>query len=674
MARPLSRHRRNLRGRVVFVLALAAAVLATGGQAAHADGYQRLEGSGSTWSANAMAAWTVEAHKLDMTVDFNPNGSSAGRADFAQGTTDFAMSEVPYQFHPEDGSGSEEIARPYAYIPMVAGGTSFMYHLEVAGRHVTNLRLSPATITKIFTGVITDWSDPLITADYGAQLPSKTITPILRADGSGTSAQFTRYMSRVQPDLWHAFCVKRGLPATCGMTSSYPGFEGAKSLSGSTQVAGYISASYGDGAIGYVEYSYAKKAPGPVVKVLNPAGYFVEPTAASVAVALTQAQIEIDNHDPDVYLTQKLDGVYTDTDKRSYPLSSYSYMIIPTSETGRFNKDKGRTLGDFAAYVLCQGQQDADDLGYSPLPVNLVQAAFDQLSLIPGADPANLNVTKCANPTFNPDGSNNLADNAPYPQECDVAAQGPCTTGTAGMKDQPTDFLPSLHAGATTPAGDVPSGTNPQTGGSGGGSDAGGTGAGGGQPGASGASGTGGASTPAVLAPGSVVEGDGSVTDGKGRKLAPPGSIRAPKGSKVDKNGNITTPAGKTIQGSDAVAPRPVGGGSSRAVQGASRAPSVPSHVDAASGAVVPNNPGAGNPGTGGSDTTGGTGLVLGSDGSAATIAGAALPMAATTQIGPVRESGTTVLLFVLAAFALLGAVVVPPLLPLLMPSTKDKQ
>ena len=90
-----------------------------------------------------------------------------------------------------------------------------------------------------------------------------------------------------------------------------------------------ISSAAGNGTIGYVEYSYPVNAHYPVVKVENKAGYFVEPTQYNVAVALTKAKINQDKSSKD-YLTQILDGVYTHPDPRAYPLSSYSYMIIPT--------------------------------------------------------------------------------------------------------------------------------------------------------------------------------------------------------------------------------------------------------------------------------------------------------------------------------------------------------
>ena len=99
-----------------------------------------------------------------------------------------------------------------------------------------------------------------------------------------------------------------------------------------------------------------------------------------------------------MYLTQQLDGVYTDTDPRSYQLSSYSYLILPTKVGGQFNEAKGRTLGAFAYYAMCQAQQQSASLGYSPMPINLVQASFDQIRKIPGVEVQNIDIADVQEP------------------------------------------------------------------------------------------------------------------------------------------------------------------------------------------------------------------------------------------------------------------------------------
>lgn len=215
-----------------------------------------------------------------------------------------------------------------------------------------------------------------------------------------------------------------------------------------------MSQNYGDGSINYVEYSYALKSGFPVAKVLNAAGYYIEPTASSVAVALLKAQIDT-NKGTANYLTQILDGVYNNPDPRTYPLSSYSYMIVPTQVAGIFTEAKGKTLSAFANYFLCEGQQQAGTLGYSPLPMNLVLAGFDQIKLIPGAQASNVDINSCHNPTFKPGdspNSNQLAVTAPQPAACDKQGTSQCNTGTAGAANTPTVTSGSGTGGASAGA------------------------------------------------------------------------------------------------------------------------------------------------------------------------------------------------------------------------------
>ncbi|MDX6739114.1 phosphate ABC transporter substrate-binding protein PstS [Actinocorallia sp. A-T 12471] len=407
--------------------------------AAAAD-FVPVTGSGSTWSQVALDQWAAAVKKNGITVNYTGSGSTAGRTDFRSAQVDFAVSEIPFQLRPEDGSPPEVSKRDYAYMPIVAGGTAFMYHLTKNGKRVENLRLSGETITKIFTGKITNWSDPAITKDMnGVQMPNRKITPVTRSDGSGTTAQFSLWMDGQYPDLWRAFFKKKGL------TSYYPTLPGGKQQNGSNGVAAYVAASYGEGAITYVEYAYARNAGYPVVKVKNKSGYFTLPTASNVAVALTKAEIDSD-------LTQKLEGVYNSADKRAYPLSSYSYMIIPTSTQAPFTKEKGQTLSTFIDYFLCAGQQKAPELGYSPLPKNLVEAAYRQLNRIPGHITAGTDLSKCHNPTFE-GGKNVLLETAPQPEACDQEGKIPCgepgagTTATAGP-----GATAAPTANATTPA------------------------------------------------------------------------------------------------------------------------------------------------------------------------------------------------------------------------------
>lgn len=504
--------------RLGILAALLGILASTAATPAVADTYTPISGAGSTWAENAVDEWRRAVNQYGMRISYAGTGSSDGRRQFLSGTVDFAVSDIPFQTHPTDGSAAERpAAGSYAYMPIVAGGTVFMYHLTVNGKRVTNLRLSGDVVTKIFTGVVKTWDDPVIRTDNpGLQLPHRTIVPVVRSDGSGSTAQFTLWMTNQHKALWQAYCRKVGRSGSCGQTSNYPTSPGMIAQSGDLGVAGYVAQNYGEGAIGYVNYSYALNAHYPVAKILNHSGYYTEPTPQNVAVSLLKARINTNKSSPD-YLTQQLDGVYNDSDRRNYPLSSYSYMILPLKVRGTFSTVKGRTLGAFSYYFMCQGQQQAPKLGYSPLPINLVKAGFDQIRRIPGVQTRNINIKRCNNPTFTPDGHNRLADTAPYPKPCDKKGAPPCTTGSGGAKD-----------------GDG-------NGGSGGGSAAGGTANGGSSAtGGNGTAGTGGSGGPSVdpdtgqtIAPGASA-GGGSGGTGTGADntvaLAQPVAVAAGHG------------------------------------------------------------------------------------------------------------------------------------------------
>jgi len=438
--------RRVLRATFAFTLiaTIAIAPAVSHASTASADGpvgvvYQPIEGAGSTWSANALQQWIRNVFdNFRWKISFNDQGSSAGRQLFRQGTTDFGVSEIPYAL-PNSDSPDPRPDRPFAYLPIVAGGTALMYNLIIGGQRVTNLRLSGETVSKIFTGVITKWNDPAIAADNPKlALPAITIVPVVRSDGSGTTAQLTSWMIAQHPSIWNAYCAKAGR-TNCGITSNYPVVPGSAFLAqqGSNQVASTVAKNSSVGAITYVESSYAKNARFPVAKLLNAAGYYTEPTASNVAVSLLSAVINSDVNSQE-YLTANLSPVYNNPDPRVYALSSYSYIIVPTAIEGNFTLDKGLTLADFVSYFLCEGQQQAEVLGYSPLPINLVQGGLDQAQKIPGGNPQNKNISTCNNPTFSPDGTNKLANEAPQPQACDKRGSDQCLTGTGGASDTTT--------------------------------------------------------------------------------------------------------------------------------------------------------------------------------------------------------------------------------------------
>jgi hypothetical protein len=108
---------------------------------------------------------------------------------------------------------------------------------------------------------------------------------------------------------------------------------------------------------------------------------------------------------------------------------------------------------------LCEGQQQAEVLGYSPLPVNLVKVGLEQVTMIPGADTSKINIAKCNNPTFSSTGENTLAKNAPMPDACDKKGVEQCTAGTGGASGTTSGGTTGGTTGTGTTGGVIGTGT-----------------------------------------------------------------------------------------------------------------------------------------------------------------------------------------------------------------------
>jgi ABC-type phosphate transport system substrate-binding protein len=510
-------------------LTLGAIELASGGHPAEAASYTPIVGSGSSWVYPAMNNWITNVKQFQIVVNYSPSGSSQGRNDFKSGLADFGTSEIPYGV--QDGTSFDPPpTRGYAYIPDAAGGTTFMYNLNINGQRVTNLRLSGKTIADIFTNKVTTWDNPEIKADNPQlTLPSIPIIPVVRSDGSGATAQFTQWMIATNGLDWTNYCAAVGR-SPCTQTSTYPIQSGTAMINvpQDAGVAGYVSQAGSNGAIGYVEYSYALQTAFPVAKVLNADGYYTLPSPGHVAVSLLKAGINSNTSSP-LYLTQDLSGVYGDSDPRTYELSSYSYMIIPTDLKSNMTANKGYTLGAFGQFLLCVGQSQVDALGYSALPINLVEEAFAQLRKIPGnAVPAEDTsaIQQCNNPTFSTNGTNTLATNDPQPLACDKQGSTQCAQGVA----EPTEG--GAQTGGSSVGSGTTGGTTTGTGTTGSPSTTGGTSTTGGR-------GTGGTST----------TGSGATVKGPTGAPSSSGTGTTGTGQHCDPNTGACTPAGGSSTG-----------------------------------------------------------------------------------------------------------------------------
>src|SRR5450432_4014783 len=449
--------RRALRASL-FATAVVAVSVAVGGSAGAAGTHARIEGSGSSWSANAVNQWIADVNSQGLQVVFNGIGSAQGRKDYALKTTDFGVSDIGYLgTDPVSGATDTAQGRPYAYLPIVAGGTSFPYNIVAGGKQINNLRLSGQTLAKIFTNGITNWNDPAITADNnGRALPSIPIIPVVHSEGSGSTYQFTAYLAKQFPQVWTQFS------GNANPTEYFPRTGTQIAQNGSDQVMNFVRSKSANGAIGFDEYSYGLLTRTPVAKIENSAGYFTLPSQYAVAVALTQAIINDDPTSKD-YLLQNLANVYSYSDARTYPLSSYSYMILPigtNAQDSQMTTAKRQTLADFMYFSLCVGQKEMGPIGYSPLPINLVTAGFSQLAKLqvadPGVDLRQKDASTCNNPTFIPGQPtrNYLAEIAPQPLACDKSGAGPCGF-TAPQTANPTNPANTAKpsAGATASPG-----------------------------------------------------------------------------------------------------------------------------------------------------------------------------------------------------------------------------
>ncbi|HUN31506.1 MAG TPA: substrate-binding domain-containing protein [Trebonia sp.] len=468
---PATRLRRLRGGALLLVMAILGMMALGPASVAQASTYVPIIGAGSTYAYPALNQWATNLESQGLSISYTPNGSASGRQNYLANTVDYAGSDIAFltkgDADPFAGVDIQQTNFAYSYIPDVAGGLSFLYNLQVDGHKIRNMRLSGKTLAEIFTGQISNWDNPAITHDYGQQLPSIPITVVTRSDGAGESYFLTNWMLKEYSSLWVPYCKAQGGGSLCNTTPTefYPAqHAGFKALDGAQDVEQYVNSPVNNGAIGYAEYAYAIPDQIPVVSMLNAGGYYVQPTASNVAIALEKAQINEDPSSVD-FLMQNLVDVYTDPDPRAYPLSSYSYLIVPRNsrpgapEGARgFPATKGATLSTYVNYILCQAQQSAGQLGYSPLPAPMVVGGFLQDGHIPGAvkSPASSNYSGCNNPAYE-NGKDVLTATAPYPNACQKAS-APLNCTVVGGKPVSTNSSGngggnSSNGGAGSPTG-----------------------------------------------------------------------------------------------------------------------------------------------------------------------------------------------------------------------------
>jgi phosphate transport system substrate-binding protein len=227
---------------------------------------------------------------------------------------------------------------------MTAGAIVLSYNLPSVQQQI---KLPRDVYTNIFLGNIKSWNDPKITAaNPGVNLPNQPITVVHRSDGSGTTGVFTAHLSAISPQ-WK---TKVG----SGKTVNWPAGVGAKGNEGVTaQIA------QTQGAIGYVEYGYAKQNNLKFAALQNKAGQFVAPSEESASKTLES-----------VALPPNLRAFITDPDGQgSYPIVTYTWLLVYKQYP---DKNKAKAIEAMIEYGLTDGQKVSSQLGYVPLPQNVV--------------------------------------------------------------------------------------------------------------------------------------------------------------------------------------------------------------------------------------------------------------------------------------------------------------
>ncbi|HXY94864.1 MAG TPA: substrate-binding domain-containing protein [Acidimicrobiia bacterium] len=389
----------------VVLTAVLCAVLFVRGIPDAAAAPAKINGSGSTYVALAMQQWVADAQSSGLSVNYLPTGSPDGLTSYANSLTDFAGTEAEFSAL-SGGSGDIGLGRGYQYIPDVAGAIAVMYNVDDrAGNKVDYLHLSRRTIARIFTGDITNWSDPAISDDNkGLVLPDQPITVVYRAGQSGTTALFYDFVQNVAPDVFNPWAQRNRLPTNVRIIQldSTPQFAPKTlALTGSDQIAQYVASDSGKWAIAYDEFGYAKVYGAPAAWVQNQSGAYVQPYAQNISAALESATLRPD-------LSQELSGVYSSTNPLAYPISAYSYIVTQCGQSPDRATCKGsyantgitETFQQWLRYIACDGQVNMARIGYSPLPPNLSQEIANSIARLTGNSPEQLNAGNCANPRF----------------------------------------------------------------------------------------------------------------------------------------------------------------------------------------------------------------------------------------------------------------------------------
>jgi len=322
----------NLR---VVALGVATAFCSSAAQAAD------ITGAGATFVYPILSKWSDSYNKATgHKINYQSIGSGGGIAQIKAGTVDFGSSDKPLPPEELEAAGLVQF-------PSVIGGVVPVVNIE--GVAAGQLKLTGPLIADIFLGKVTKWNDPAITVlNEGVALPSKTITIVHRSDGSGTTFNWVNYLSKVSPQ-WREKVGE-------GTSVQWPYGVGGK---GNEGVAAYVKQI--KNSIGYVELAYATQNNMSYVAVKNAAGKFIQPSDQSFQAAAAHADWK---NSKDFHL------IITDAPGAdSWPIAATNFILMYKQPK---NAERSRYALDFFKWALENGQQEAAELHFVPLPKELV--------------------------------------------------------------------------------------------------------------------------------------------------------------------------------------------------------------------------------------------------------------------------------------------------------------
>ncbi|WP_241544171.1 phosphate ABC transporter substrate-binding protein PstS, partial [Xanthomonas translucens] len=301
-----------------------------------------ISGAGASFIYPLVSKWSADYHTATGNkINYQSIGSGGGIAQIKAGTVDFGSSDKPLD-------SAELAAAGLGQFPSAIGGVVPVVNLD--GMEAGKLKLTGAVLADIFLGKVTTWNDPAIVAlNPGTPLPSTKINLVHRSDGSGTSFNFTNYLSKVSPE-WKSKVGE-------GTSVQWPGGVGGK---GNEGVASYVQQI--KGSIGYVELAYALQNKMPYASMQNAAGNWVQPNADSFAAAAASA---------DWANAKDFNLVITNASgAQAWPITATNFMLMHKQP-----KDAARSKATLAFFKWAfeKGQPQANELHYVPLPPELVQ-------------------------------------------------------------------------------------------------------------------------------------------------------------------------------------------------------------------------------------------------------------------------------------------------------------